>query len=209
MLTHLRPALTMILALTVLTGLAYPLAVTAVARLAFPEQAAGSLIHRADGTVLGSALIGQTFTRPEYFWSRPSAAGDGYDAANSSGTNLGPSNTALVAAVQARVEALKAANPDAVGPVPVDLVTASASGLDPHISPAAALWQAPRVAAARGLETGRVVELIRQATEGRVFGFLGEPSVNVLKLNLALDAQAPTPRQPEPGHPEPGRPEVR
>lgn len=202
MLTHLRPALTLILAMTVLTGLAYPLAVTAVARLAFPEQAAGSLIHRADGTVLGSALIGQTFTRPEYFWSRPSAAGDGYDAANSSGTNLGPSNTALVAAVQARMDALKAANPDAVGPVPVDLVTASGSGLDPHISPAAALWQAPRVAAARGLETGRVVDLIDQATEGRVFGFLGEPSVNVLKLNLALDAQAPAPGQPEPSRPD-------
>lgn len=202
MLTHLRPALTLILAMTVLTGLAYPLAVTAVARLAFPEQAAGSLIHRADGTVLGSALIGQTFTRPEYFWSRPSAAGDGYDAANSSGTNLGPSNTALVAAVQARMDALKAANPDAVGPVPVDLVTASGSGLDPHISPAAALWQVPRVAAARGLETGRVVDLIDQATEGRVFGFLGEPSVNVLKLNLALDAQAPAPGQPEPSRPD-------
>ncbi|MFC7331560.1 potassium-transporting ATPase subunit KdpC [Rhodocista pekingensis] len=202
MLTHLRPALTLILAMTVLTGLAYPLAVTAVARLAFPEQAAGSLIHRADGTVLGSALIGQTFTRPEYFWSRPSAAGDGYDAANSSGTNLGPSNTALVAAVQARMDALKAANPDAVGPVPVDLVTASGSGLDPHISPAAALWQAPRVAAARGLETDRVVDLIDQATEGRVFGFLGEPSVNVLKLNLALDAQAPAPGQPEPSRPD-------
>lgn len=187
---HLRPALTLLLALTLLTGLAYPLAVTAVARLAFPDQAAGSLIRRADGTVLGSALIGQGFSRPDYFWSRPSAAGAGYDASNSGGSNLGPSNAALIAAVQARVTALKAANPGAVGPVPVDLVTASASGLDPHITPAAALWQVPRVAAARGLDPAELRRLIGAATEGRAFGLLGEPVVNVLKLNLLLDQRA-------------------
>ncbi|WP_114395837.1 potassium-transporting ATPase subunit KdpC [Oleisolibacter albus] len=188
---HLRPALTLLLALMLLTGLAYPLAVTAVARLAFADQAAGSLIRRADGTVLGSALIGQGFSRPDYFWSRPSAAGAGYDASNSGGSNLGPSNAALIAAVQARVMALKAANPGAVGPVPVDLVTASASGLDPHITPAAALWQVPRVAAARGLDPAELRRLIGAATEGRVFGLLGEPAVNVLKLNLLLDQRAP------------------
>lgn len=191
MLTHFRPALAMILGLTLLTGLAYPLAVTGIARIAFPDQASGSLIRRADGTVLGSGLIGQAFTRPDYFWSRPSAAGDGYDAANSSASNLGPSNAALVATVAGRVAALRAANPDAMGPVPVDLVTASASGLDPHISPAAALWQAPRVAAARGLPLATVKRLITQAIQGRTFGFLGEPAVNVLRLNLALDAASP------------------
>ncbi len=138
--------------------------------------------------MLGSALVGQGFTRPDYFWSRPSAAGKGYDAANSGATNLGPSSAALVDQVSKRVAALKAANPDAVGPVPVDLVTSSASGLDPHISPAAALWQAPRVAAARGLSLAQVQSLISGATQGRTLGFLGEPAVNVLKLNLALDA---------------------
>lgn len=192
MLTHLRPALVLLLAFTGLTGVAYPLAVTGVALAVFPDQASGSLIRRGDGTVLGSALIGQTFTRPEYFWSRPSAAGAGYDAANSSGSNLGPSNAALIATVRERVDMLTAANPDAVGPVPVDLVTASGSGLDPHISPAAARWQAPRVATARRLELGVVERLIAAATEGRTFGILGEPAVNVLKLNLALDRAAQT-----------------
>jgi potassium-transporting ATPase KdpC subunit len=191
MFKHLKPALVMLLALTVLTGVLYPLAVTAIARVAFPEQASGSLIRRDDGTVLGSTLIGQPFTRPGYFWSRPSAAGNGYDAANSSGTNLGPSNASLIAAVEQRVADLKAANPNAMGPVPVDLVTSSASGLDPHISPAAALWQAPRVAQVRGLRLDQVSSLIRTTTEGRTFGFLGEPAVNVLKLNLMLDRVAP------------------
>lgn len=188
MLSHFRPAVTLLLGLTVLTGIAYPLSVTGVAKLAFPDQADGSLIRRPDGSVLGSALVGQGFTRPDYFWSRPSAAGKGYDAANSGATNLGPSSAALVDQVSKRVAALKAANPDAVGPVPVDLVTSSASGLDPHISPAAALWQAPRVAAARGLSLAQVQSLISGATQGRTLGFLGEPAVNVLKLNLALDA---------------------
>ncbi|MDG5497369.1 potassium-transporting ATPase subunit KdpC [Niveispirillum sp. BGYR6] len=188
MLSHFRPAVTLLLGLTVLTGIAYPLSVTGVAKLAFPDQADGSLIRRPDGSVLGSALVGQSFTRPDYFWSRPSAAGKGYDAANSGATNLGPSSAALVDQVSKRVAALKAANPDAVGPVPVDLVTSSASGLDPHISPAAALWQAPRVAAARGLSLAQVQGLISGATQGRTLGFLGEPVVNVLKLNLALDA---------------------
>jgi K+-transporting ATPase ATPase C chain len=192
MLSHLRPTLVLLLGLTVLTGIIYPLSVTGIARFAFPAQAEGSLIRRPDGTVLGSSLVGQRFTRPEYFWSRPSAAGDGYDAANSGGTNLGPSSAALVDQVAKRVEALKAANPDAVGPVPVDMVTASASGLDPHISPAAALWQAPRVAAARGMPVAQVQGLIAGATEGRALGFLGEPAVNVLKLNLALDAMKAT-----------------
>lgn len=194
MLSHLRPALTLLLGLTVLTGIAYPLAVTGIAHLAFPDQASGSLVRRDDGTVLGSALVGQAFTRPEYFWPRPSAAGNGYDAANSSGSNLGPSTAALVAAVRERVAALRAANPDAAGPVPVDLVTASASGLDPHVSPAAALWQVPRVAKARGLPAEEVRRLVDDATEGRALGFLGEPVVNVLRLNLALDARAPLPR---------------
>ncbi|SNS49771.1 MULTISPECIES: potassium-transporting ATPase subunit KdpC [unclassified Azospirillum] len=188
MLSHFRPAVTLLLGLTVLTGIAYPLSVTGIAQLAFPDQADGSLIRRPDGSVLGSALVGQSFTRPDYFWSRPSAAGKGYDAASSGGTNLGPSSAALVDQVSKRVAALKAANPDAVGPVPVDLVTSSASGLDPHISPAAALWQAPRVAAARGLSLAQVQSLISGATQGRTLGFLGEPVVNVLKLNLALDA---------------------
>lgn len=188
MLSHFRPAVTLLLGLTVLTGIAYPLSVTGIAQLAFPDQAEGSLIRRPDGSVLGSSLVGQSFTRPDYFWSRPSAAGKGYDAASSGGTNLGPSSAALVDQVAKRVAALKAANPDAVGPVPVDLVTSSASGLDPHISPAAALWQAPRVAAARGLSLAQVQALISGATQGRTLGFLGEPVVNVLKLNLALDA---------------------
>lgn len=188
MLSHLRPAVTLLLGLTVLTGIAYPLSVTGIAQLAFPDQAEGSLIRRPDGSVLGSSLVGQSFTRPDYFWSRPSAAGKGYDAANSGATNLGSSSAALVDQVSKRLAALKAANPDAVGPVPVDLVTSSASGLDPHISPAAALWQAPRVAAARGLSLAQVQALITGNTQPRTLGFLGEPVVNVLKLNLALDA---------------------
>jgi potassium-transporting ATPase KdpC subunit len=184
---HIRPALMMLLIMTVLTGLVYPLAITGLAQLFFPEQANGSLIVR-DGRVIGSKLIGQYFDKPEYFWSRPSATSPfPYNAAASSGSNLGPTNPVLIDAVKTRVAALRAADPGNEVPVPVDLVTASGSGVDPHISPAAALYQANRVARVRGLEERQVKDLVAQYTEGRQFGFLGEPRVNVLKLNLALD----------------------
>lgn len=186
---HIKPALTMLLILTVLTGLIYPLAVTGLARLFFPDQAHGSLIVR-DGKVIGSRLIGQQFDKPEYFWSRPSATSPvPYNAAASSGSNLGPTNPALLGAVNARVVALRAADPGNGSPIPIDLVTASGSGLDPHISPAAALYQVNRVARARGLEEKTVNALVIQHTEGRQFGLLGERRVNVLLLNLALDHQ--------------------
>lgn len=187
---HIKPALTMLLILTVLTGLIYPLAVTGLARLFFPDQAHGSLIVR-DGKVIGSRLIGQQFDKPEYFWSRPSATSPvPYNAAASSGSNLGPTNPALLGAVNARVVALRAADPGNGSPIPIDLVTASGSGLDPHISPAAALYQVNRVARARGLEEKTVNALVIQHTEGRQFGLLGERRVNVLLLNLALDHQS-------------------
>jgi K+-transporting ATPase ATPase C chain len=185
---QIRPALTMLLILTVLTGLVYPLAVTGLAQLFFPDQANGSLIIH-NGKVIGSKLIGQYFDRPEYFWSRPSATSPfPYNAAASSGSNLGPTNPALIEAVKARVAALRAADPGNDLPIPVDLVTASGSGLDPHISPAAALYQLKRVARARGLNDDTVLTLVTQHTEGRQFGLLGERRVNVLQLNLALDA---------------------
>lgn len=190
MLSHFRSALVLLVAMTALTGLAYPLGVTAVARLAFPEEAAGSLIER-DGRVIGSALIGQEFTGPGYFHGRPSAAGNGYDAANSGGSNLAPSSAKLAETVAARVAALKAENPDQPGPVPADLVTASASGLDPDISPAGAAWQVKRVAASRGAPVAEVQALVAHQTQGRELGLLGEPRVNVLKLNLALDERFP------------------
>lgn len=184
---HIRPALTMLATLTLLTGLVYPLAVTALAQWFFPHQATGSLIVR-DGKVIGSELLGQHFDDPKYFWSRPSATSPfPYNAAASSGSNLGPTNPVLIEAVTARVAALRAADPGNEAPVPVDLVTASGSGLDPHISPAAALYQARRVARVRGLQEGQVEDLVWQFTQGRQFGLLGEPRVNVLKLNLALD----------------------
>jgi K+-transporting ATPase ATPase C chain len=183
----LRPAAVLLALLTLLTGLLYPLVVTGLAQAVFPTQANGSLIER-NGRVVGSALIGQPFDDPRYFWGRPSATSPfPYNAASSSGSNLGPSNPALTDAVQARVAALRAADPGNTAPVPADLVTASGSGLDPHISVAAALYQAPRVARVRGLDAAVVDQLIERNTEGPQFGLLGEPRVNVLKLNLALD----------------------
>lgn len=184
---QLRPALMMLLILTVLTGVMYPLAVTGLAQLLFPTQANGSLMNR-DGKVIGSELIGQYFDEPKYFWGRPSATSPyPYNAAASSGSNLGPTNPVLIEAVKRRVGALRAADPGNEAPVPVDLVTASGSGLDPHISPAAALYQVHRVARVRGVQESQVKDLVALHTEGRQFGLLGEPRVNVLKLNLALD----------------------
>ena len=189
MAAHLRPALMLLLILTVITGVVYPLVVTGVAQVVFPYQAGGSLIVK-DGTVVGSALIGQPFDDPKYFWGRPSGTSPfPNNAAASSGSNLSPTNPALVKAVQDRVDALRAADPGNQAAVPVDLVTASGSGLDPHISPAAALYQVTRVAQARKLEPQAVRQLVEQHTEGRFLGILGEPRVNVLSVNLALDGK--------------------
>jgi K+-transporting ATPase ATPase C chain len=188
---ELRPAILILLVLTVVTGVGYPLLVTGIAQLVWPSEANGSLIER-DGKVLGSALIGQPFSASKYFWSRPSATAPvPYNAGASSGSNQGPLNPALADAVKARIQALKTADPGQTAPVPVDLVTASASGLDPHISPAAAEYQVPRVARVRGLPEDKVRELVAQHTAGRQLGILGEPRVNVLELNLALDRIAP------------------
>ena len=188
---HIRPALTMLAILTLLTGLVYPLAVTSLAQLVFPHQANGSLIVQ-NGKVIGSELIGQHFDESKYFWGRPSATSPfPYNAAASGGSNLGPTNPVLIETVKARVAALRAADPGNDAPVPVDLVTASGSGLDPHMSPAAAQYQLKRVARARGLGEDTVKALVIQYTEARQFGFLGERRVNVLKLNLALDALTP------------------
>jgi K+-transporting ATPase ATPase C chain len=188
MISIVRPALVTFAVLTALTGIAYPLVVTGIAQVAFPDQAAGSLILQ-DGKPVGSALIGQSFTDPKYVWGRPSATGPmPYNASNSGGSNQGPLNPALTDAVKGRIEALRTADPGNTAPVPVDLVTASGSGLDPHISVASALYQAARVAKARKLPLPQVQQLIEKYSEGRLFGFLGEPRVNVLQLNLALDA---------------------
>jgi potassium-transporting ATPase KdpC subunit len=181
---QLRPAITLLALLTVITGVIYPLTVTGLAQVLFPHQANGSLIV-IDGKTYGSEFIGQKFDNSKYFWGRPSAVG--YNAAASSGSNYGPMNPSLEEAVQARIAALQAANPNNPLPIPVDLVTASASGLDPHISVAAALVQVRRVAAARGWSEAEVTSLVEKYTEGRQFGIFGEPHVNVLLLNLALD----------------------
>lgn len=186
---HIRPTLVSLVALTVLTGVAYPLAVTGIAQLAFQSQVNGSLLLK-DGRPVGSALIGQPFDEPRYFWSRPSATAPfPYNAAASSGSNLGPTNPALHDAIKARAAALRAADPGNTRPVPVDLVTASASGLDPHISPAAAYYQVPRVARARAVDDAKVRALVDAHIAGRQLGLLGEPRVNVLALNLALDGR--------------------
>ncbi len=185
---HLRPAIVSLVALTILTGLIYPAVITGIAQLLFPSQANGSLIYK-DGNAVGSALIGQPFDDPKYFWGRPSATTPFPDNAGSStGSNLGPTNPDLKKAVQDRIQALRAADPGNTSPVPIDLVTASGSGLDPDISPAGALYQVHRVAKTRNVDETLVRDLVEQYTQGRQFGFLGEPRVNVLRLNLALDA---------------------
>ena len=189
MLTHVRPAIVSLVLLTAVTGVAYPALVTAIGQLVFSHQANGSLIVK-DGKAVGSTLVGQPFDDPKYFWGRPSATSPfGYNAGASGASNLSPTNADLIKAVQGRVDALRAADPGNAAPVPVDLVTGSGSGLDPHISPAAALYQVGRVAKARKLDEGTVRRLVAQHTAGRQFGFLGEPRVNVLALNLALDGR--------------------
>jgi len=190
--SEFRPALLSLVLLTILTGAIYPAVVTGLAQLAFRHQAEGSLI-RESGKPLGSELIGQPFDDSKYFWSLPSATSPAYNGAASGASNLGPMNPALTNSIKDRVAALRATDPSATGPVPIDLVTTSASGLDPHITPAAAAYQVNRVAQARSLSADRIRDLVAQYTEGRQLGFLGEARVNVLRLNLALDSLATTP----------------
>jgi K+-transporting ATPase ATPase C chain len=187
MLKQLRAAVVMLVALTVITGIIYPVVFTGISQLIFPYQANGSMIVK-DGKVVGSALIGQPFDDPKYFWSRPSATAPfPYNAAASVGSNLGPTNAVLTQTVQARIDALRKADPGNTKPVPIDLVTASSSGLDPHISPAAAEYQVSRVARVRGMDEAAVRQLVAQYTTGRFLGLIGEPTVNVLELNMGLD----------------------
>jgi K+-transporting ATPase ATPase C chain len=189
MIKHLKPAIILFVLLSVLTGVIYPAVVTGLAQLLFPYQANGSLMTDSGGKTIGSSLIGQPFSSPGHFWGRPSATGPfPNNASASSGSNLGPTNPALINAVKTRIEALKAADPDNKTPIPVDLITASASGLDPHISPAAADYQLNRVAKVRNIDPAKLRELVQTHTEARQWGLLGEPRVNVLTLNQALDA---------------------
>ena len=189
---NLITAILMTIATTILLGIIYPLVVTALAQLIFPRQANGQLIHR-DGKTIGSSILGQSFSTPGYFHSRPSFAGNGYDASNSNGSQLGPTNQKLIDRVKANVSSLQAENPGT--PVPIDLVTGSTSGLDPHITPAAAEFQLPTVAKERGTTVDQLRPLLAKHTEDRQFGFLGEPRVNVLELNLELDGRFPKAKQ--------------
>lgn len=182
----LKPAILLFILLSIILGLCYPLLMTGAGQVAMPNQANGSLIEK-EGQLVGSALIGQPFNQPQYLWTRPSAAGDGYDATQSSGSNLGPLNPELASNVEAQVQKLKAADPQNQVPIPLDLVTMSGSGLDPHISPAAAQWQANRVARIRGISVEQVQKAIDENTDSKQFNILGEPRVNVLAVNLALD----------------------
>jgi K+-transporting ATPase ATPase C chain len=190
MLKELVPAFKTMLLFTILLGVVYPLVTTGLAKVMFPDAANGSLIT-ANGKVVGSSLIGQNFTKPEYFQPRPSAAGNGYDATASGGSNYGPTNQKLIDRVKTSIDQFRKDNPDYTGPIPADLVTASGSGLDPHISPASAQAQLPRIAKTRGIAPDPIAQLIAQNTDDRQFGFLGEPGVNVLKLNIALDQKFP------------------
>ena len=183
----LKPAILLFMLLSIILGLCYPLLMTGVGQVAMPNQANGSLIEK-EGQLVGSALIGQPFDQPQYLWTRPSAAGDGYDATQSSGSNLGPLNPELASSVEAQVQKLKAADPQNKAPIPLDLVTMSGSGLDPQISPAAAQWQANRVARVRGISVEQVQKAIDDNTDSKQFNILGEPRVNVLAVNLALDS---------------------
>jgi K+-transporting ATPase ATPase C chain len=187
MIKHLGTSVRVTIVSIVLLGIVYPLAMTGIAQALFPRQANGSLVT-VNGKVVGSAIIGQLWTRPQYFHGRPSAAGKGYDPTQTGGTNYGPTSKKLIASTKATIAQLEKENPDASGPPPIDLVTSSGSGIDPDITPEAAYWEAPRVAKARGTPLATVNGLIAQHIEGRTFGFLGEPRVNVLELNLALDA---------------------
>jgi potassium-transporting ATPase KdpC subunit len=190
MIRHLGTSLRITIVSVILLGLIYPLAMTGIAQALFPRQANGSLMI-VNGKIVGSSIIGQLWTKPQYFQGRPSAAGKGYDPTSTGGTNLGPTSKKLIDSTKATIAALEKANPDAKGPPPMDLVTSSGSGIDPDITPEAAYWEAPRVAKARGMTLAAVDALVAQHAQGRTFGFLGEPHVNVLELNLALDGLKP------------------